>query len=534
VAALVTRFDGFVLATFAALVVCAASCSPRRALNSVSAGDSVAVMATPWDEEDSLLVVEDALAGSETPVEDIAELPTPAAETNTRTSGNRGRPGPKPRRITADVTTIVGTRREVKGTVGSTNTLSVGFRSNGMSTLAYLRLGPWWVVRSAVVGNMTLRMGERLVLGRGFTSYPLLTTGGVREGIRAAPSLSRWSGRSGVAVTVGADSWDAHAILLGTSQAFPRLHPTMLWVSARSRFRVEQIGLSIGRRIARTVNDATPHPKTTVMSLHASHRTRGLEGSGEYVRWFPGESYFALRLLRRGALRWSIRYYRAPLFPSSANPAIEPTPSGMVLQGVTVDTSRPYGSTKARLVISLGSRRSAIEKQRFTRTVLSVSGKSRGFDWEGSLLTLEEIETHFPTDVIVHTSSVNTAHKIRLRARAGIASGGLSHTVTLDYRPGRRWNSEGFSLTVGTGVNVGRLEARWQATAYSLASGQSRLITRPGVGTFEWISTVYGTGSDVSVRVRLRLWHDLFLLGFYGLPWLKEGRAYVGTQFVMP
>ena len=53
----------------------------------------------------------------------------------------------------------------------------------------------------------------------------------------------------------------------------------------------------------------------------------------------------------------------------------------------------------------------------------------------------------------------------------------------------------------------------------------------PGIGSFEGLSSVYGSGSDVALRFRLRLNGALSLTGYYGEPWLKEQRVYLGVQF---
>jgi hypothetical protein len=184
--------------------------------------------------------------------------------------------------------------------------------------------------------------------------------------------------------------------------------------------------------------------------------------------------------------------------------------------------------------MSIGIHRSASGRRRFRRAAILATGKERGIAWEGSLWLLEDTRVRLPNNVLVEASPVQVEREVRLRGKVITELGAhMVHTFVLDYRPGIRWDSAGLGVSVATRATLGRLQARWQVTAYSLRPGQSRFVTRPGIGTFEWFSTVYGRGSDVAMRVRWRLRDDLFVLGYYGEPWLKEPRAYVGMQLLL-
>jgi hypothetical protein len=144
---------------------------------------------------------------------------------------------------------------------------------------------------------------------------------------------------------------------------------------------------------------------------------------------------------------------------------------------------------------------------------------------------LDNTRTGRPGD-LGDVATLTSDREIRFRGKVVAVPGPrLSHAVVVDYRPRRRWRADGLSIIVTAKADLGRLQATGQVAAYSLGTGQGVFISRPGVGNFERVSPVYGAGSDVALRVRLRLTGGLCLLGYYGEPWLKEHRTYVGVQF---
>jgi hypothetical protein len=528
---LAARFGGvvFVLCSLASFSLIA--CSPRHGAVPATV-DSLWSASPVESDEDSLLAVEHELARSGAAAERVNELslsgPPPAAAQR-RSGKSRDY-----QRVAVDMNAINGSRREIGGSFALRNVLAMGLRSTDASTLGFLKLDRWRFLRSVVVGNMTLRMGERLVLGRGFTSYQMVTTRAVSDGMAASPSLSRWFGRSGVAVDAGGESLRTKAAILSSGQSLLRFDPAILWVSVGSRFGSEQLGLTIGKPLVSDTGGGGANTNFTLASLYAWHRGGMFHASGEFVRWLPGRSYFALTVGQRGSLQWSIRYFHAPAFSSSANPAVDPTPTGALIHGALVDVRQRYTAARIRTVMSIGIHRSASGRRRFRRAAILATGKERGIAWEGSLWLLEDTRVRLPNNVLVEASPVQVEREVRLRGKVITELGAhMVHTFVLDYRPGIRWDSAGLGVSVATRATLGRLQARWQVTAYSLRPGQSRFVTRPGIGTFEWFSTVYGRGSDVAMRVRWRLRDDLFVLGYYGEPWLKEPRAYVGMQLLL-
>jgi hypothetical protein len=390
-----------------------------------------------------------------------------------------------------------------------------------------MQLRRWWLIRNVVVGNMTLRMGERLVLGRGLIDYSMLTAPGVDNGLTAAPSLSRWFGCLGLAVELGTERWTGQAVLTGKTTA--RFEPAMLWLSTGYRLASTRIGVTVGTPGGRVT--VPRDPQATVVSAWGSYRGDGLEMSAESATWQRTRTCFALRVSQRRSPKWSVRYYHAAKFSAGTNPAIDPMPNGDVLRGAVADARARYKGISLRVTASLGSCDSASERRRFRRATVSARRHRGVARWEASVTLLGDTRVG-PPGVLGEVARTTSDSEIRFRGKAVLAAGPrLSHAVVVDYRPRRRWCVDGLTIVVTGRANLGCLQASWQVAAYSLRKGQGVFISRPGIGSFEGFSSVYGAGSDVALRLRLRLKRGLSLIGYYGEPWLKEHRTYLGVQF---
>ena len=116
---------------------------------------------------------------------------------------------------------------------------------------------------------------------------------------------------------------------------------------------------------------------------------------------------------------------------------------------------------------------------------------------------------------------------MRLRLRP---AGAFSHDLRLDVLPGGAQTRSGTLVSLGTRVAAGRLRVDWRVSTYSIPPGRQSSIARPGLGSFELFSAVYGTGTDVSVRFRWRLLAPLTISGYYGERSSGTRRAYIGAE----
>jgi hypothetical protein len=431
-----------------------------------------------------------------------------------------------PHALRGEIVTVTGVRTETRATLGIGRSISTGFRRVDAASLGYVETGGRGFFGGLVAGNVTLRMGERLVLGRDFMGYTALGSGGGARGMSVSPSLSRWFSRPGVALGFAAGRWLAQAALVGRAGDPRHLRPTTAWASLAYHNAAATLGVAAGT----SLNPDPVADRLRVVSFHGSFRGEMLQCSGEVAMWFPWEPYFAIRISSPGSSTWAARYLRAPSFSTSKS-AVDWRPNGTIEEGVAWDGGTRLGPGRWRASIFLGAHHSLHERRRVRRAILGVSDKHHGMTWEGSIASLDHARERAASIIEASTES-SRDHEIRFHARiTGSSRGEFSHTLTLDYRPRRRWHSEGLALAVATEITRGRFEAAWQGTAYTMAVGQGRLVTRPGVGGFEWASWVYGQGFDVALRVRVRLARNLTVTGYCGQPWLKEYRAYVGAQW---
>ncbi|MCK5406342.1 MAG: hypothetical protein KAJ37_02755, partial [Candidatus Krumholzibacteria bacterium] len=205
--------------------------------------------------------------------------------------------------------------------------------------------------------------------------------------------------------------------------------------------------------------------------------------------------------------------------------------NGDVLRGAVADARARYKGTSFRITASLGSRDSATERRRRRRATVSARRNRGAARWEATVALLGDTRVG-PPGLLGEVAQTASNREIRFRGKVTLAAGPrLSHTVVVDYRPRQRWRADGLTIIVTARADLGRLRASGQVAAYSLAKGQGVFISRPGVGSFEGFSSIYGRGSDVALRFRLRLKEGLSLVGYYGEPWLKEHRTYLGVRF---
>jgi hypothetical protein len=103
----------------------------------------------------------------------------------------------------------------------------------------------------------------------------------------------------------------------------------------------------------------------------------------------------------------------------------------------------------------------------------------------------------------------------------------INNKIRIDSRLDEGFRRAGLVAGVFSRLCLGGGEAVLSVTNYSLETGRSGFLVRPGIGSFEYLSVVYGDGSDISLRIRYEIRPSLIITGFYGQPWNKEPRMYV-------
>ena len=83
---------------------------------------------------------------------------------------------------------------------------------------------------------------------------------------------------------------------------------------------------------------------------------------------------------------------------------------------------------------------------------------------------------------------------------------------------------------IGWNVVYGGLDAGFQASDYSMSTGQTGFVLRPGFSGGYAVSAVTRSGSDLSARIRLNL-NRFRMLFSWSRPWRAESRRYVTVGF---
>jgi hypothetical protein len=106
----------------------------------------------------------------------------------------------------------------------------------------------------------------------------------------------------------------------------------------------------------------------------------------------------------------------------------------------------------------------------------------------------------------------------------------LSTRVRLDYMPRFKGLNGGTLLQLGMTFRSERLDARLQIAAHSMSPGRSAFIARPGAGSFELFSAVYGKGSDIAIRVQWWMTRRLAVFAYHGSAPARADRVYLGLR----
>lgn len=454
-----------------------------------------------------------------------ADVPDGAVDAMSADTPYRG-VEPDARWLTGSAVATYGPRTELSAVLDLGENLSVGFRVRDSDPLGFAVVTPPRWIRRVVVGNMVLRMGERIVLGRGFVDYPFHTTRGRAEGVVVSPSLSRWSGRPGLAIDLGGERLAIQSVFVSETPTRLEPSPGALWLSVASRAAGVECSAALGRRVDGNAVAEAP----LVTSLCARYPGDGFVASAEWAT-VSRRRYFAVTLSSRGAFAWFARVYRVPAFPATAMPSSDLSSNGNVQQGASIVSSARLLRTKTRFAILLGSRITGTERRMFRRLMLTAGGRTGIVSWEGSVTAVGTDRISLPKTPDVQAVVADGDRALRGRVKLQIASGPhVSYSLAIDHRIGAGWRGDGLVLIVAGRAHWKRFETRWQTAAYSLGPGQGALITRPGVGSFESFSSVYGGGSDNAIRIRVRLSPDLLLTAYLGEPWQKQQRLYVGAS----
>lgn len=444
--------------------------------------------------------------------------------------------------LSFDASVIAGYRDEAKLRLRWRRGFSVGLRVCDGWRAGYLRYEGDGPVRTLHVGRMSVRAAERLSVGRGFGAYGAPGTGRVAEGFAAAASLSRWSGVNGAAAELGWARWRFHCAALADPALERSARPERVWAAAIHGFARGAIGFQTAHALdslpgggARESGGPGPAPPLPGLRWRAVSgwgwiRGDGFGGSIELSR-MGGCWFFAGRLVGSGGKdRWSLFVYRAPYDVPSEGPG--PGPPGKTEQGMTLGASTRRAGCRASAWLTAARTASEEERGVARRLILQVEGGGRGpVAWQARAYGRDRCEEDLSSSPVVREVVRRPARDLTLRGVVSIRGAGSVRVVArIDHTPACDGAGAGTVVALTSVIQSARAEARIALAGHALGAGRRGWISRPGVGAFEWFGTLWGRGSDLSMRLRVHLTSTSGVVLFYGSSWRGDTRWYAGAE----
>jgi hypothetical protein len=201
-------------------------------------------------------------------------------------------------------------------------------------------------------------------------------------------------------------------------------------------------------------------------------------------------------------------------------------------QGTRIEGAAKISSRAALFASALVGRLWSHEKRvEYHRILAGVRNRGRAdVAWEVSVYGTRRVETGYPAEAVSMGNASERTGDFRFRGKIGVDSGGaLQCRARIDYLAPVAGKPGGTILLLGIGFKSARFDARVQAVGHSLPPGRAAYITRPGIGSFELFSGLYGTGSDLAVRLRCVLGYGVSAVLFNGSS-TAGTRAYLGIE----
>ncbi len=529
--------------------------TPRRSSSAETAGDASWAEATAANASAAESIEDELLNGD--PVgkaneESVASKASDAAlesghgEFSTGSEPRREGPDEPPRTVdrrtaprlssaehSYEIMTIAGHRSETRIRVDGWRGFSSGLRVGESFTTGFVGFEGRGLIRAVHVGQLTVRAGERLLLGRGLGGYGVAGSGSVRGGFTVSPSLSKWFGVTGAALELGRGFWRFQTLALSSSDGSNGFEPRCVWSSVVRGFSRGSMGIAAACSFPRSSRVVTDLPETRppAVAWHSIYHAEGFTGSAE-VAQLGGELFFAGRLMsQERESRWSFFVFRAPYEMPQGGLGTEPAARSD--QGMTVRFSSRVARVKASASFSAGQVRSPSAQNAYRRLTARVENTRSGpVRWELCAYGKTHRGGDFPTHAVVRDIPVESGQDLTLRAAVWVRGADAVRTaVRIDYLPRTNGAGQGVLVALSTEFATGRADARLSLSGHSLAAGRPAFVSRPGLGPCEWFGSVYGRGSDLAVRLRVRLTHTVRVLAFYGSSWRGAERLYVGAEY---
>jgi hypothetical protein len=476
----------------------------------------------------------------------------PSSRTSSDASAGRATPEGKSSRLSnikellqyIKFTSLYGYRSDQKFLVTHPKWLSMGFRSSERGNVSFVRLIPPGSLETLVIGNLRAVFGEGLLLGRRDPHMtPLCATH--REGnLRFSSSLSCWERTTGVGSGVRTGNVRFGALVWEREEATAAPRQRELWLGASLARNGWWAGVVTGHYLHPSHPPAMPRVPLRALAVSfrvrqesaktasTPHRRTGI--SGEVAAWDDEVFYVFAAGLRGQGTGW-IRVFRQPAAEGFGGSANGLSRVSRILQGGVLRWRGRAGRAKIELSLYDGSTSGSAKFSRYRRGTIYVGERLRRIHshaWGISASLIERRKQSFASDELETEPRSDKWVEERLGLQWDFAAGmNLSHRLRAELRFAEPGGGTGVVISSG-----GRFSSPWgeivyRFTNYRLVATMCGFVSRPGVGPFEHMSFVYGGGSDVSLRVKLWICSWFEILAYYGRPWEKPGRMYIGLAY---
>jgi hypothetical protein len=283
-------------------------------------------------------------------------------------------------------------------------------------------------------------------------------------------------------------------------------------------------------------------PRALAVSLLVSREFRDASSnrptrtgfSGEAALW-DNEALYVFSVGFRGRSTGWVRVFRQPAASGFGGSVNGLSRIDRVLQGSALQWRRRIGMKKIELSFYDGSTRGSTQSSRYRRGTICLQEpqrRSQPYAWGVTASIVERHKMFFNSNELDTEVKDSNWMEERLGLHWDISAGThASHRFRADLRFSQTGRVMGIAISTG-----GRLTSRWGEIVFRFANYRFTaptygFVSRPGIGPFEHLSFVHGFGSDFSLRVKLWICPWFEILGFYGRPWEKQGRMYVGLKY---
>jgi hypothetical protein len=438
--------------------------------------------------------------------------------------------------VSCDLDIVAGTRSEAKLRVEVERRLAGGVRRLGTDESGFIRFESDGFLRCVHAGGMTIRFGDRLVLGRGFGRFGSSDAGAVKGGISLSPSYSRCFAGSAAAAEIARSGIRLGTALLAAQEGFQRWRPNTAWtwgVLGAGRFT---LGVVVGGSVAKpdAGSNAFSAARTGAASFHLAFGGDAVAASGEIARAADSGVFYAARVSERGRghpLEYSLLLFRAP----HESPV---TPEGIVApssadQGARIDCRLRAGTLKASASLVTAGWSTRTRRTDFRRTTLLVAKDGRSsFGWEFATCLTRTGEGRYPSSPVDREIADHRGRDWRTRVVLRFGEGArVTPRLRIDYSPGLDGVGRGILAMISAEVLVGAAEARLQLAAYDIVPRRRMSLWEPGIGTTDRVAVLSGHGTDLALRVRLRVSGGGRLVASYATRWPEGGGVFVGAEY---